>query len=469
MMELEDVLKKRLGCIWLAVALLMLPAVLLANGNGDVTIKVNGVLPNDPGYGGWIMPGMTSIVQIWIKNDAPIYSMSMAFALSIDGLRFRLEPYQYIPPGQPYIYEWGDARNKFDPNGLQVTYDSLTNILLIQGTASSSPLPVHTNSTLCYSFKIHGICGDAPSGQFHVDNIYVAPNGTWMFDDGTPYAPTFEGQPNASVTMPDAPAVSFVASIIAAMPPVFTSTPNSSETVSRCSAFQFTFSAEDGNVPVFPLEFFANVGDMNKTTGQYTLSSDSACPSTQVTAIVTSDACISSEYTFTVNWVDTPPIFTNCPVVDAYIDTGQVYEYPFRAYDPDACDKVTYSVGNLGGGPHGAFAIDSTGKFVFTPTVEDLGYLYVFDVVANSGCIAIDSCRALVMVEWNTCGDANGDMVLDISDVVSLITYIFQGGLPPNPPSNGDVDCSGSVDISDVVYIVTHIFSDGPGPCDGCK
>jgi hypothetical protein len=62
-------------------------------------------------------------------------------------------------------------------------------------------------------------------------------------------------------------------------------------------------------------------------------------------------------------------------------------------------------------------------------------------------------------------GDANGDVTVDISDVVYLIAYIFSGGEPPNPLEAGDADCSGNVDISDVVYLIAYIFSGGSAPC----
>jgi hypothetical protein len=66
------------------------------------------------------------------------------------------------------------------------------------------------------------------------------------------------------------------------------------------------------------------------------------------------------------------------------------------------------------------------------------------------------------------CGDANNDAAIDISDVVSLIAYIFSGGAAPGecntPQGLGDADGSGSIDISDVVYLIAYIFSGGHAP-----
>lgn len=66
------------------------------------------------------------------------------------------------------------------------------------------------------------------------------------------------------------------------------------------------------------------------------------------------------------------------------------------------------------------------------------------------------------------CGDANASGGVDIDDVVFLISYIFAGGIAPDPIDVADVNCSGGVDIDDVVYLIMYIFAGGPGPCDEC-
>jgi C1A family cysteine protease len=67
-------------------------------------------------------------------------------------------------------------------------------------------------------------------------------------------------------------------------------------------------------------------------------------------------------------------------------------------------------------------------------------------------------------------GDASDDDVVNIADVVYLVTYLFQKGPPPNPMASGDVtgpdDCV--VNVADVVYLVTYLFGGGPPPQPGC-
>jgi hypothetical protein len=64
-------------------------------------------------------------------------------------------------------------------------------------------------------------------------------------------------------------------------------------------------------------------------------------------------------------------------------------------------------------------------------------------------------------------GDANGDGMINIADVVYLLNYLFTGGLPPDPLEAGDVTCDGLVNIADVVYLLNYLFTGGPPP--GCS
>ena len=62
-------------------------------------------------------------------------------------------------------------------------------------------------------------------------------------------------------------------------------------------------------------------------------------------------------------------------------------------------------------------------------------------------------------------GDADNNGVVNISDAVYIVSYIFSGGPAPVPMVAGDADCNGLITISDVVYLINFIFSGGPAPC----
>jgi hypothetical protein len=63
-------------------------------------------------------------------------------------------------------------------------------------------------------------------------------------------------------------------------------------------------------------------------------------------------------------------------------------------------------------------------------------------------------------------GDANADGIIDISDVVYLLNYLFIRGPEPIPLEAGDATCDGIVDASDIVYLENYLFIAGPLPCD---
>jgi hypothetical protein len=121
--------------------------------------------------------------------------------------------------------------------------------------------------------------------------------------------------------------------------------------------------------------------------------------------------------------------------------------------------------------PYGlSFDGDTVGTIHGTPNYKATFY---FVIALRDGSIPpkVDT-ASLVLSVVNppyVCGDANGDGIVNISDAVSLIAYIFSGGPAPNPLLAGDANCSGSVNISDAVYLIAYIFSGGIAPCAGCK
>ncbi len=61
-------------------------------------------------------------------------------------------------------------------------------------------------------------------------------------------------------------------------------------------------------------------------------------------------------------------------------------------------------------------------------------------------------------------GDANGDRVVDVADVIYLIAIIFSDGPSPVPPAAGDANCDGTLNVSDITFLIRHIFDLGTAP-----
>jgi hypothetical protein len=86
----------------------------------------------------------------------------------------------------------------------------------------------------------------------------------------------------------------------------------------------------------------------------------------------------------------------------------------------------------------------------------------------------IDTGRAIVARERAhgipaACGDANGDYVVNVGDIVYLVTYLYKGGPAPLCPlARGDANNDGVINVGDVVYLVTFAYKGGPEPkCPG--
>ncbi|MFN0060786.1 MAG: carboxypeptidase regulatory-like domain-containing protein [Planctomycetota bacterium] len=82
------------------------------------------------------------------------------------------------------------------------------------------------------------------------------------------------------------------------------------------------------------------------------------------------------------------------------------------------------------------------------------------------------SSRDTAVADWTFVrGDANGDGVIQISDPIHLLTYLFQGGAAVSCYDAFDLNDSGAIDIADAIYSLSFQFSAGlppPSPFPVC-
>ncbi len=65
---------------------------------------------------------------------------------------------------------------------------------------------------------------------------------------------------------------------------------------------------------------------------------------------------------------------------------------------------------------------------------------------------------------WVKCGDANASGVVEIGDVVYLITYLYKNGPCPVPYQSGEANCSGLIEVGDIVSLIAYLYKGGPEP-----
>jgi hypothetical protein len=73
----------------------------------------------------------------------------------------------------------------------------------------------------------------------------------------------------------------------------------------------------------------------------------------------------------------------------------------------------------------------------------------------------------LPLYQTHVSGDANGDGVVTVSDVVFLTNYVLYDGVEPRPSASGDPNEDCIIDIADVVYLWDYLFLGGPEPLRG--
>jgi len=72
--------------------------------------------------------------------------------------------------------------------------------------------------------------------------------------------------------------------------------------------------------------------------------------------------------------------------------------------------------------------------------------------------------KSLATEESYVTGDANGDGVINVADIVYLVNFLYRHGDPPDPMEAGDASCDGIVDVADIVYLVNYLYRGGDPP-----
>jgi len=71
-------------------------------------------------------------------------------------------------------------------------------------------------------------------------------------------------------------------------------------------------------------------------------------------------------------------------------------------------------------------------------------------------------------VWWSLPGDASGDSLVTIADVVFLANYLYRGGSEPCICEGADCNGDCLVDLGDLVYLLNYLFRNGLRPVPGC-
>ncbi len=142
--------------------------------------------------------------------------------------------------------------------------------------------------------------------------------------------------------------------------------------------------------------------------------------------------------------------------------------------DPNTEDIIMYDI-FFGASPvpplYGTLELVPATQLTLTLPVTDLAYntTYYWRISASDGEETVFG----PIWEFTTaplCGDANNDGILNISDAVYVINYVFIPESPtPNPICTADVNGDGVINVSDAVYLINYVLVPGaPTPVSDC-
>jgi subtilisin family serine protease len=72
---------------------------------------------------------------------------------------------------------------------------------------------------------------------------------------------------------------------------------------------------------------------------------------------------------------------------------------------------------------------------------------------------------AAIQYGFDLTGDVTSDGLINVSDVVFLVNYLYKEGPAPSPLILGDVNCDDEINVGDVIYLVNYLYQDGTEPC----
>jgi len=153
-------------------------------------------------------------------------------------------------------------------------------------------------------------------------------------------------------------------------------------------------------------------------------------------------------------------------------DVGK-YPVSICAADYDLDGDVDLAVANESSNDFTVLLNDGAAVFAQTTLPSDLnrpGPLCTADFDNNDVCDLAVSNNSVFHLTIHfgigpfVCGDANGDLGVNILDITFLINYLYKGGPAPQPEQSADADGNTNINILDVTYLINYLYKGGGDP-----
>lgn len=176
---------------------------------------------------------------------------------------------------------------------------------------------------------------------------------------------------------------------------------------------------------------------------------------------------------FVIALTNAPPVTDLPDTLLAYYD--QSFSWPVFAEDPDgdpvegiALDAYWFLEDSLHSPANTpSCAGGNPAILTWTPDLSDLG-TWIFSFVSADECGAADTTEVTLRVGFPFCGDLTADGLIDLGDLIYLVSYLYKSGPAPEPVCRGDANCDEVVNVSDVVRLTNYLYRSGPSPCFDC-
>ncbi|NIS15967.1 MAG: hypothetical protein GWN00_24370 [Aliifodinibius sp.] len=143
------------------------------------------------------------------------------------------------------------------------------------------------------------------------------------------------------------------------------------------------------------------------------------------------------------------------------LPTGNLRKcYTLHFYIPEGTPEQDFCIDNIFVPPAGEWVFDN-GSQAIAPDYHGCQNSSPGDPDCPPICYP-------VRITTRVCGDANEDGHANLSDLVTILRFIFHEYLIFSPWVISDVDCDGRFNIGDIVYMTNYVFYGGPLPCSDC-
>ena len=193
-----------------------------------------------------------------------------------------------------------------------------------------------------------------------------------------------------------------------------------------------------------------SAGNMSTPSAPFTFLIDTAAPSIPTLLSPPDGGSVDGD-TIIFTWsTDSLPAYEVAPV----------YYYLHVSHSPDFGDYSIFA----------NFVHDDTVKLPTANLQEFETYYWRVKAYDSAGYYSAYSAAADFIFASGVCGDMDGDFEVNLSDITTLIGYVYLGGNPPVNLALASVDCIPGTDLSDITRLIDHVYiSHDPLCCSAAK